>query len=375
MQNTKKLKVLLVSPLSLKKVGGIATWTRNLLNYIAENPQPIILKFQNTAMAIKGSISRGKFSRLFWGAIDSLLIILNTFYHILVFRPDVVHYTSSASIALFKDYIVAGICRLFHTKLVVHFHFGRIPELSQLNNWEWKWIKWVCRFADRVIVIDNASYEIMKAQNRSDKVFYIPNPVSQEIFDLAELMSESRNKRIEGKVVFVGHVVPAKGIFELVYACSELEEVKQLVVCGPYLEDTKKQLTRIASVRDQAQWLVFLGKVEHKKVIDELRDSLIFCLPSYTEGFPNAVMEAMAMSCSVVATCVGAIPEMLNFDTEIASGLKVKLRDTDSIRKALKRLIDDQDLAVRLGKNGNRKILEEYNLKTIFLQYYKVWVQ
>ncbi|WP_455584532.1 glycosyltransferase family 4 protein [Bacteroides sp.] len=368
-----KIKVLLISPYSAQKVGGIGTWTKNLIDYIGANQESIDLKFQNTAFVIKGNIDKGRFNRLFLGVIDSLRIILYTFYNLIVFRPDVVHYTSSASFALFKDYIIVSVCALFRTKFVLHFRFGRIPELSQADNWEWKWIKRVSKLADAVIVIDNGSYQSMKVLDCSDKVFYIPNPVSTEVFESAKSRNGFQRDRMEGKVVFAGHVVPTKGVFELVQACSELAEVSQLVMCGPYLEKIKEELIRIASVREEGQWLVFRGEIKREEVIEELKSSFIFCLPSYTEGFPNAVMEAMAMSCAVVSTGVGAIPEMLEFDTDRAGGLMVKLKDAGSINATLKRLIDDKELAIRLGANGNKKILEEYNLDAIYPQYNTIW--
>lgn len=373
MQKHERLKVLLISPYSSKKVGGIGTWTKNLLDYVALNVQSVDLIFQNTAFCVKGNLVKNKFDRFFWGTIDALRIILSTVYNIMLSRPDVIHYTSSASIALFKDYVIAMVCSLLHVRFVIHFHFGRIPELSLLNNWEWRWILKVSKLARAVIVIDNASFQVMKAQAYSDKVFYIPNPVSKEIFRIAKTINDSRKRYSAGKVVFAGHVIPAKGVFELIEACTGLVEVKQLVICGPYFEEIKGRLSQIASKREEGRWLVFKGEIKREEVIKELEDCLIFCMPSYTEGFPNAVMEAMAMACAVVATDVGAIPEMLDWGTEKASGCIINVKDADGIRSALKQLIDNEKLAVELGKNGNRKILCEYNLDVIYPQYYKTW--
>lgn len=374
MNKRKKLKVLLVSPYSASKVGGIGTWTKNLIDYILDQPQ-VDLEFQNTAFLLKKNIDQGKYRRLLWGTIDSLLIIFRVFYNIIRIRPDTIHYTSSASFALFKDYIIAVICLIFGVKFVVHFHFGRIPELSKQNNWEWKWIVRVTNISNIVIVIDNASYQVMRSSECRDKIFYIPNPVSTEVYDLAKSVSNVKelNMRIVGKVVFAGHVVPAKGIFELVHACTNLSDVTQLVICGSYCEETRVELEEIAKKREGGKWLVFKGEVKREDVINELKGSLIFCLPSYTEGFPNAVMEAMAMSCAVVATGVGAIPEMLDFKTPIAAGIELKIRDVYSLCLSLKQLINDRSLAIKLGENGNRKILNEYNLNVIVPKYYEIW--
>lgn len=374
MHKRERLKILLVSPYSSKKVGGIGTWTKNLIDYITESQRTVDLKFQNTAFIIKGNINNSRFKRVFWGIIDSLRIILIFLYNIVVFRPDAIHYTSSASIALFKDYIIALICFLFRVRFILHFRFGRIPELSRLNNWEWKWIKRVSRLADVVIVIDKTSWQVMKAVGGLCSICYIPNPVSKEIFDLAKSMNDFHGPRVEGKVVFAGHVVPAKGVFELVRACVLVVEVKQLVICGPYLEEVKEELIHIASARENGKWLVFKGEIVREDVVKELKNSFIFCLPSYTEGFPNAVMEAMAMSCAVVATGVGAVPEMLDWGTDKAGGIRIELKEVHSISIALKQLISDKDLAVRLGENGNRKILNEYNLDVVYPEYYKTWM-
>ncbi|OJV87451.1 MAG: hypothetical protein BGO34_10240 [Bacteroidia bacterium 44-10] len=370
MKENKKLKVLLCSPYSSKKVGGIGTWSKLLLDY-ADMQDNIDLSFLNTAFELKGNIQSNKIFRIFLGSIDSIIIILKSLVKIFSFKPDVMHYTSSASYALLKDYIIANFCQCFKVKFVIHYHCGRIPKILKNGGWEKKWLLRVSKKSHHVIVIDNKSFLVLR-NILKEKVSYIPNPVSTEVLGSAINTNNTIEREI-GRVVYAGHVIKAKGIFELVEACVLISSVKKLVICGPYLPEIKDSLIDISKKRDNGSWVKFKGEIKREEVVEELKKSYIFALPSYTEGFPYAILEAMAMSCAIVATEVGAIPEMLDYKSDNPSGIAVKIGDVDSLKNAIAKLVNDKSLAIELGENGNKKLREKYTLEVIYPEYFTIW--
>jgi hypothetical protein len=88
---------------------------------------------------------------------------------------------------------------------------GRILELKTLNNWEWKLILKVWDVADSVIVMDRKSYDVLKGEGL-DK-YYVPNPLSLPIIEKIDKERHQKQK-VPGKILFVGHVIPSKGVFE-----------------------------------------------------------------------------------------------------------------------------------------------------------------
>ena len=154
-------RVLLVSPYSEKKIGGIGTWTKNILDYQAKFGK-FEMEFLNTAFHFKPNLEKESFKRIFYGLIDSSLLLLLLIFKIIQKKPQTIHYTSSASFALIKDYFAINICRIFKVNFVIHWRFGRIKVLSEMNNWEWKILKMVIRAANTSIVVDRESFNLFK---------------------------------------------------------------------------------------------------------------------------------------------------------------------------------------------------------------------
>lgn len=366
-----KKKVLLVAPFHAQKVGGIGTWTKNILEQAKANGDKIA--FLNTmALLIKPNIVKSRMHRIVMGMLDSLIILVSLIWKLIVKRPDVVHYTSSASMALHKDIWAVRISRFMGARFVIHFHFGRIPELAVSRDNEWRNLCQVIRAANEVIVIDDQSYEVLIKEGFTN-IHNIPNPISASIEKLSKEITDEAAGRIKGHLLFVGHVIPTKGVEELVTACVGLEEVLQLNVVGPYKTDYRDQLESIAKRKKDGQWVKFWGELPREDVFQYFRTTSLFVLPSYTEGFPNVILESMAFACPIVATPVGAIPQMLMADTSCAAGVIVDVKNVQQLSDAIKKMIDNPTLADTLGANARKKVLREYTLEKSYSQLKQIW--
>lgn len=366
-----KLKVLLVSPYSPKRTGGIGTWTKIVLDF-NEKEQDLDLLFLNTSTSLPKRKSMGnRVVHLLIGAIDSLRILLKLFWRMLIFHPDIVHYTSSAGSALRKDLIAIWIVKkVFGKKFVIHWHFGRIPMLFSERNDEYHNLVKVCNKADISIPIDERSYNAMIGEGL--KAVNIPNPIPVALQNEAsKLAVESLNTdRVSGEVLFVGHVLKNKGVFELVQACAKCDEVNRLVVVGPFFDESmREKLISLAKQRDNGNWLELSGEKSREEVWNYYRKCSVFCLPSYSEGFPYVILEAMAFGCPIVATKVGAIPEMLNG----GCGEIVESKLTEELNIALAKVLNEGQVAKEMGERAHLKVLSEYTIERVFAMYKNVW--
>ena len=365
------MKVLLVSPFSEKKVGGIGTWTRSVLDYCATD-KDVEIFFLNTHFDLK-RIIKGNFyvlKRILIGSIDSLCILLKLFYSMVIYMPDVVHYTSSASFGLFKDQMAIFIIKvLFQKKMVIHWHFGRIPELFVRCDRECIRFKKVHNHCDASIVLDIQSKNVM-IENGLDNIYVVPNAVTQSVSHIAEELDIDmiQNRRLFNNVLYVGHILPTKGVVELVKACVSIENV-YLTMVGPDMLDIVGELRTIANKRDNGSWITFTGELSREEVLPYYMNCSIFCLPSYTEGFPYVILESMSFGCPIIATRVGAIPEMLSN----RCGVIVESKNIIELRNAIKMLLNKRDLALELGRNANKKVIEEYSIETVFNAYKEIW--
>jgi glycosyltransferase involved in cell wall biosynthesis len=183
-ENKKENKVLLVSPYSSRKVGGIGTWTKYILEYNEKHGQ-FDLVFLNTAFRFKFNIVRNNAQRLIYGIFDSIFVIALLLFKIIRYYPKTIHYTSSASYALIKDLLAIYIAKLVGIKFIIHWHFGRIPELSERRNSEWKMLKKVINAAHISIVLDQNSLKCLN-NNGLKNVILIPNPISENLNEKAK---------------------------------------------------------------------------------------------------------------------------------------------------------------------------------------------
>ena len=365
------MKILLISPLP-PPIGGIASWTVNLIYYIDNNPSKNKLILCNNSIKGRLITSQSLIIRLYTGIYNTSKLFLNLRKYIRVNKPTIIHLVSSASLALIKDCFIVYIANYHKIPIVLHWHFGRIPTLAKQRNWEWKLLRYIINKSNTSIVIDKKSYNTLLKEGVSN-VINIPNPISYYAEQKIKILHDLNSVRQKGRIIFVGHVIKNKGIFELVEACVANNSVNELLIVGPYEEEVKNELSTIANQRDNGIWLKFIGQIAQNQVLDLMSKSYILALPSYTEGFPLVVIEAMAMGCSVIATEVGAIPEMIDSYSDTPCGICIPIQNAEKLKEAINNLIEDPIKSEIMGKRGIAKVIKNYTIENIHLQYLKIW--
>lgn len=364
-------RVLLIAPYSSKRVGGIGTWTKIILDYQEEH-KAIDLIFLNTAFKFKANLVKGHFQRIIQGLFDALCILCLTLYKIMRYRPKTIHYTSSASYALLKDILVIQIARLFRIKFVIHWHFGRIPYIQQANNFEWKMFKIAAKCSAVSIVLDEKSYKCLTEVGISNAVI-IPNPISEALHESAKTL-DLKNKSFDiGTFVFAGHIIPAKGLRELVEACCSTNLKIKLVLIGPVNQNFKEELISIATANGKHDILSWAGEIPRAGVLQYFKNANALVLPSYTEGFPNVIIEAMASGCPIIASTVGAIEEIVLPDSSNPAGICIPPKDTLQLKRAIEEMVSNKNTLIEYSKNGLNNVLSKYTIDKVFPQYESLW--
>lgn len=367
------MNVLLCTPFEQRPgvvSGGVNIWGKNTLYYYKEINAEFTLDAVSYDRVFDVKEDSSVFERLWYGFKEYGDAIKRTKKQLRVKKYDILHLCTSAQLSLFKDLYVLKMARRRDVKSCIHFHFGRIPDLLKTNNWECKMIRKVCNAADSVIVIDRKSYDSLISVGYKN-VHYLPNPLSMPIIRQIEA-TESSVKRQWNKVLYVGHVISTKGVYELVAGCKQVDNI-ELHVVGTIDDVVKNDLKAIATTKGDGDWLKIRGGMSHEEVIKEMLSSNIFVLPSYTEGFPNVILEAMACGCAIVSTPVGAIPEMLNFGKKECCGLEIKIKDADSVKNTVKALVEDQFLNECCRKSAIKRVNELYAMPMVWKQLVKIW--
>jgi glycosyltransferase involved in cell wall biosynthesis len=162
-------------------------------------------------------------------------------------------------------------------------------------------------------------------------------------------LKEPRPLDGEVRLLYVGSLVAKKGVQDLVEAMANpaLEEVRLVVVGEGILEaELIAQCARLGIEKS----VEFKGPLPPAAVADVMRSCDLLCLPSYTEGRPNVVNEAMASGLAVIATRVGGIPDMVE---EGETALLFEPGKVEELRECLRRLALSPELRARMGKAGH----------------------
>ena len=367
------MKILFCSPCGRKGrliYGGIGIWSMNILTYaksVSSNIELVPVSFSRKTFISNQS---GILKRLYYGLIEVGSSLKEAIQKLNNEHFDIVHISSSASLSLVKDFLLIKAAHRKHVKTVVHFHFGRIPDLSKKRNWEWKFLMQVIKTTDMAITMDMNSYHTLKNCGFKN-VEYCPNPLS---LDTQNKIAVIKNNIIRKprKILFVGYVVPTKGIFELVEACKQLDNI-ELHIIGKAEETIVNEIKTVASEKENGNWIVFHGNLPHDGVIEEMLSAGVFVLPTYTEGFPNVILEAMACQCPIVTTPVGAIPEILDFASDNPCGVVVPPKNVSALYSAILSVLSDNDKANILALRAKTKIEQNYLIDIVWKRLIRIW--
>lgn len=358
----KKGKLLLVSPLP-PPYGGIARWTEQLLAFLNKNS---VIEYKHLDIAVRWrTVHGGVLLRLFGGNIQLFYDYLR-FIFSLILGFNIIHLTSSGSFGLVRDLFFSFTAKLFRAKFIIHIRFGRIPEIFESKNYEYYLLLLIFKFTDKIICIDRNTYNFLLgfSEEISNKLYLIPNCIDYNFKD--ELIEYSSKNNI---ISFVGWIKREKGVEELISAFLNLDLTDwNLKLIGPIDQNFFMELDGKYSLSNKEN-IQFIGNLDNREVLVELKKSKVFALPSYTEGFPNVVLEAMATKNSIIATKVGALPEML----ENQSGILVNVADSKDLEKALKLLLQDNSLKCLLSENAFQRCKEIYSIDTVVNQYLSIW--
>ena len=361
-----KIKVLLCAPYKTFS-GGIAKWTDHIVQYYhSNNKNNLWMDIFSLARAEKIYADTPLIKRILYGFAEYTPLLINYRKKIYSEKYDIAHITSSASLGLIRDILMLKITRKNQTKSILHFRFGRIPELYKKNNWEKKLLDKTIRMADEIIVIDQSSFNTLINQGYKN-IKLLPNPLGP---DVEEIIKNSSIKREKNKIVFAGHVVPTKGVFELVQACKDITDI-EVHILGAVTAEMKSRLYEAAG--NNKTWLKITGEQNYETVIKEMLSANIFVLPTYTEGFPNVILESMACGCPIVASAVGAIPEMLNIDGDEPAGICIEPKNIEQLKSAIIKMLNDDKLASTYGSNAKKRVNVIYSMPSVWKQMTDIW--
>jgi colanic acid/amylovoran biosynthesis glycosyltransferase len=179
--------------------------------------------------------------------------------------------------------------------------------------------------------------------------------------ELAEGAAKRENASGELEVLCVGRLIPAKGQHVLLEAFARLR-AEGLPLKLRYVGDgaDRKSLEEFAKTAGLGASVIFEGALNHDRALGFVARADMFVLPSFAEGIPVALMEAMALGVPVISTFVAGIPELIRHERD---GILVPAGSVDALADAMAMLAKDAALRERFAGSAREQVLTRYNLE------------
>ena len=178
-------------------------------------------------------------------------------------------------------------------------------------------------------------------------------------------IGKNRKARSTGcvEILFVGRIERFKGVFELLAAVRDLaaEDLPyfRLTLAGD--GNNAMEAKSWVAQHGLSDRVRLVGWVDGEAKLALFRDADVFVLPSYTEGLPNAMIEAMAAGLPVVVTPVGSVPDVVSDGVQ---GLLVEPRSVQALTAALRKLLRDREARMSMGRSAHLTAQERFGTET-----------
>jgi glycosyltransferase involved in cell wall biosynthesis len=296
------------------------------------------------------SLLQGGLLRLIGGALVTLWHLVLFPFAVVLRRIDIIQIQSSDFQSFWESALYVLMARALRRPVLMRLGgaFDHFYEVS--SGGARSMIRRVLALPDRLIVQSEYWRDVVRRVGRKDGVLVLPNWVPDR---LAE--GERRQPCDVPVCLFVaGSEAVRKGV-EDVFSAVRLAKASGTAVRFRLVALPPRLVGRLAEEEIEGMASVD-GYLGHEALLRAMREADIFLLPSRGEGFPNALLEAMASGLACIATPVGAIPEIVGSDGAIL----VPPRYPGALFDAVRRLVQDTELRQRIGDTGRGIVRQRY---------------
>jgi len=280
-------------------------------------------------------------------------------------RVALLHLHSSHGGSFYRKSVYALMARWAGAKTVFHIHSGTFANFAGPNpaSLRHRWIVHTLERSDAVVTLSDNWASVIRGIAPGARTFAIPNPVA--------LPDRTSSYDGEGaRILFLGRADTNKGVFDLLECLPRLHaEFPGLKLAIGGDGDLGAVRERALSLGVEAQ-IEVLGWVTGAAKREQIERASLYVLPSYAEGLPMALLECMAYGKAVLASPVGAIPEVVQ---DGVNGYLVQAGQVAEIADKLATLMRDRELRNRLGREAQRTIRGGYSAEQVVAQVLRLY--
>ncbi|MCG6137411.1 MAG: glycosyltransferase family 4 protein [Nostoc sp. LLA-1] len=353
MEKKEKMRILMLGE-SLKNQGGIVS------------VEKLIIKQASTDVQINHISTLPKGSVLLKVLVFFQALVLLC-WQLLKQEADIVHIHVSERGSAWRQSITTLIAWLLQKPVILHTHsadfhvfYSNIPRIFQAV------LKWAFCKSTRFIVLSDSwkKFYVDNLGLNPAQVVVLPNPVKLPV----EVPPRTNSQTVN--FLFLGRIGERKGAFDLIEAFAaiphEQRQNSELTMAGDGDGKRARDLVKNLNLSNQITILDWVNEQERDAL---LKKADVFVLPSYNEGLPMALLEAMSWGLPVITTPVGGIPELVIPDQ---NGLLVKPGNIKELSIAMQNLVANQELRQEIGNNA-RESIQPFDVNKYLIYLFKIY--
>jgi len=286
----------------------------------------------------------------------------------IIFRHvAIVHINTSLNPkAYWRDVAYLFISKALGARVVYQIHGGALPrKFYAWSAFLTAWLRWTLGLPDVVVVLAQVELRAYREFVPRQEVVALPNGIDCRPYSVVPTVQSTPDRPLQ--LVYIGRVAREKGLYETMQGlrlAHELGVDARLIVAGSGPEESR--LRRYAQALGIAPRVCFVGPIFGTDKVKLLFGADVMVLPSYSEGLPYALLEAMAAGVPVIATPVGAIPDVVS---DGIHGYLVPPRDGKAIAEALAMLSGDREKLAWMSRACRRRVRAAFSIERLAQEF------
>ena len=272
-----------------------------------------------------------------------------------------VHVNMAERLSLFRKGVVIVVASALGLPVILHLHAAQLHHFYRALPRPLQWLtRWVFSLPRACIVLGTAARQFVV-----EELGVPPERVEIVLNGVPEPTVPRCRGGAAGKprVLFLGNLSERKGVSDLLRALAQGDFGAQAVLVSIAGGGDIAGYQKLAGQLKVDRLVRFEGWVDQQQVAQLMAAADLLVLPSYDEGLPLVILEAMANGVAVVCTPVGEIPSVFTDGREVKF---VTAGDAQSIAAGLKDVLDNQGLRETLEANGRARYQQQFSLRSFF---------
>jgi glycosyltransferase involved in cell wall biosynthesis len=346
-------------------MSGIGTYYQTLLG--SSLPKRVNLQFIDTSSRRRPGSETGSWS--FSNLASAIGDCARFARAVVIYQPEICHIATAYGLSFLKHSVCVVIARLLGSKVLLHPHCS-FYFLYERQGKAWQWFaRKIISLSHGVVVLSN-EWKRLQEVVPGCQIYYLPNAINLSSYvEVGREKIESKSDRPYLQVLYLGHLGQEKGSFDLICAAKTVlrqarEVVFDLVGQEQVIGDMKQLQNKVVEA-DLEQFVHIKSAVTGAGKIELFRAADIFVYPSYHEGMPMAVIEAMACGLPIIATQVGGLPDLVSPGV---NGLLVPAGQPDQLADAICQLVVNSQMRHSMQAGSFRLAQENFDIEKLVCQ-------